>query len=117
MTTITAEHFTLTTAIRTHAVGNLSKLGEMLPNSASIKVFLSKPAHKTFMVLCKVRVWGKDFIIREEDEKFCKAVETARVHLIRKIVDEKHRWVRLRRKNGPLEGLSTVNANFMSAAT
>lgn len=107
MITIAAEHFTLTPSIRTHIESALSKLKDLLPRDASVHVFLSETArkdvHKTFMVLCKLRIFGKDMIIREENENLHAAIETARMHLTRKVVEEKHHWVRLRRKNSDLE--------------
>lgn len=48
MITIAAEHFHLTPAIRTQVEGKLSKLRDLLPEDASIHVFLSEPARKAF---------------------------------------------------------------------
>ena len=116
MTTIAAEHFTLTPTIRAHIEDNLAKLGNLLPKSTSLSIFLSEPARKTFMVLCKVHVWGKDFVVRVEDENLYKAVDAARLHLTRKIVDEKHRWVRLRRRNTHSNDLLITNESPLSVA-
>lgn len=97
MITIAAEQFTLTPAIRSHVESNLSKVSHLLPDNFTIHVFLSEPAPQIFKVLLTLRVWGKDLVVREEGEDLYKAVETARLHLTRQIVDEKHRWVRSRK--------------------
>lgn len=98
MITIAAEQFTLTPAIRNHVESNLSKVDNLLPSNVAIHVFLSEPAHQIFKVLLTLRVWGKDIVVQEEGENLYKAVETARLHLIRQIVEEKHRWIRFRRR-------------------
>jgi ribosomal subunit interface protein len=98
MITIAAEQFTLTPAIRTHVETNLSKITNLLPESVGIHVFLSEPSQKTFKVLLTLHVWGKDLIVHEEGADLYKAVDTARVHLARQIIENKHRWVKARRK-------------------
>ena len=110
MITIAAEQFPLTPAIRTHVENNLSRLLELLPRGVSLKVFLSEPTRKIFKVVCLLRIWGKDLVVTEEGDNLYKAIEVARMNLTRKVVDEKDRWLRLRRKTVTVES-PTIPAN------
>ena len=107
MEMIAAEHFKLTPAIRAHVEKNSLRLKELLPRDAVLRVFLGEPVRKKFSVLLKVRIWGKDLIAKEEGEDLYHLVDAARAHLTRQIIEEKHRWIHLRKKAGDELALSS----------
>ena len=86
MDNIVAEQFSLTPAIKAFVNMNIFRLRALLPEDASVNVFLSEPAEHRFTVLLKVRSRGQDLTARESSENLFQALNTARNHLQRRIV-------------------------------
>ncbi len=85
--TITAEHFTLTPAIRTFLEDNLERIRVVLAPTARLSVVVSSQGHKLFSAVFKAHVSGHDFVSHDSAHDLHSAVNQARHSMVRQVTD------------------------------
>jgi ribosome-associated translation inhibitor RaiA len=97
---LAAEHFRLTPAIRSTVEELTDRFTGLLPEEASIKVFLVANHHKIYSALYRVRWAGREVVCRKTERNMYTAIRSGAHHL-RQTICDLHRKRVNKRKGEP----------------
>jgi len=90
---IVSEDFKLTPAIKDAITDKISQVKKHLKNDEKVTVRLSKQSNEVFAVILQVHAHRQDFVGKSENLDFYKALNQAKSHLVRQLVDSKGKHI------------------------
>lgn len=108
ISSIVAEDFDVTPAIRDHVEKNMEDLYHFVPTAKDdlpVRFFLRQEADRLFSATIRARIWGREFVATHRAADLYVAVNLAKRHLIRQLNHIRGRRSAMKRRH--LETRST----------
>jgi ribosome-associated translation inhibitor RaiA len=99
---INTEHFSLSGKYRDSVEGILENLSPMLPDDASIRLFLKKAPHELLTAILQVHARGRDFVATKTGSDLEMLVSNVESQLRRRLFKFNHRRVQARKVPTPI---------------